>query len=237
MVPLIFLLIYSMIIVYYFSLLPYWDFKYLKDIFIWIIIAGIPLFFNSVSNKIEEKYFKKMIIKNLGLVAIVEFFTGTFTFNIFVEFLIQPILLFFTLLQIVSGMKDEYKQVEKFVNWMVAITGFIILGFTIKVAISTYQDLNSIDLIVSFILPLLLSTLFMPITYFFALYAKYSHLFSLLKFRESKNKLNYQNYKIKLIRKGKLSYKKVCRLINILNNRKNLNLEDKEFSQLIDKFN
>lgn len=235
-VPFIFFLLYSLILVYYSSLLPFWNFKYFKDIFIWIIFAGIPLFFNSVSIKNEEKYFKKMLIKNLGLLALVEFFTGTFTFDIFVEFLIQPLLLIFILLQIVSGMKDEYKPVEKLVNWIVAITGFIILGFTIKVAIATYQDLNSIDLIISLILPPFLSMLFLPITYFFALYSKYSHIFALLKIRESNINQNKKNYKLMLIKKGKFSYDKVRRLVNILNNRKTLNLDDKEFSQLFDKF-
>ena len=112
--------------------------------------------------------------------------------------------LFFILLKTFSEMKDKYKQVETIVSWIISLTGFIILGFTIKVAVTNYKEMNSIDLIISFILPILLSTLYLPITYLFALYAKYSHLFKLLKYRKSLKKQDKENYRIKLVANCKM---------------------------------
>ena len=227
--PFIILMVYSYFIVYYFSLFPIWNWKYLKDIVIWVILVGLPTYFGAVSKKIEKHYFRNLIFRNIGLVALVEFFTGTFTFNIWIEFFIQPFILFFILLQLVAGMKDENKSVEKIVSWIVALTGFIILGFTIKVAITSYITLNAFDLVVSFSIPIILTVIFLPLTYCFAVYAKYHYLFAIIELKESSKGIKRTCHKIILISKCKLSYNKICRLISVCNTNKYLMLEETEF--------
>ncbi len=53
----------------------------------------------------------------------------------------------------------------------------MIIVFSLKEAISSYQTLGAIDLLVSFCVPIAFSGLYIPVAYGFAIYAKYEMLF------------------------------------------------------------
>lgn len=183
-IPFIFMITYAALIVYALTQTSFWKWIYIKDIVIWVLFAGVPVCFNAVSKNIEEHYFRSIIIDNLKFLVLVEFFVGTFTFNLVVEFIMQPVLVLFILLEVVAGTKDEYKEVKKLMNWVVTISGFIILGFTINVAITSYSKLDNVDSIVSFFIPIIFSLMYLPIAYGFVVYSKYEILFIRMSFNE-----------------------------------------------------
>lgn len=235
-IPFFIIIIYACAITFSFTYLPFWEWLYLKDIIIWVLFAGVPVCFNAVSKTIDKHYFRNMLIDNLKFVVLVEFFTGTFTFNIIVEFILQPVLVFFVLLQVVADTKEEYKLVKKLMNWIVSITGLIILGFTITTAIISFSDINAINIIVSFCLPIALSLLYLPFAHGFAVYAKYELLFIRMGFKEPKDRHIKQKHKLKVIRLCKLSYIKVCKFEREYVKRMYVAMNDVEFESIIDEF-
>lgn len=84
----------AIIFVWICKLLPFWNWIYVKDITFWVLFVGIPTCFNSVTNKLEDHYFRNILIDNFKFTALVEFITGTFSFPLDVELILQPILLF-----------------------------------------------------------------------------------------------------------------------------------------------
>lgn len=105
-IPFIFMITYAALIVYALTQTSFWKWIYIKDIVIWMLFAGVPVCFNAVSKNIEEHYFRSIIIDNLKFLVLVEFFVGTFTFNLVVEFIMQPVLVLF----IFVGGSCRYKR-------------------------------------------------------------------------------------------------------------------------------
>ncbi len=212
----------------------FWDWIYLKDIIVWVLFAGIPICFNAVDSKLEAHYFKNIIVDNLKFAALVEFFTGTFTFHIAIELLLQPILFIFLLLQVTS--KNESTKVKKFIDGIVTAIGFIIIILTVRSAIHSIGNIEFIDIAVSFILPIVLSLLYLPIAYFFAVYSKYEILFLRMSFKEPQEKNIKFEHRLKVFWVCKLSYAKVCKFLNHYVKRMYVNMENTEFENILNEF-
>lgn len=235
-IPFIFVLLYAAAFVWLCTYLPLWDWLYLKDIIFWTLFVGVPVCFNATSRELEEHYFRDIVIDNLKFTALAEFFTGTFTFNIVVELILQPTLVFLVALQAVA--KNKAEKVVKLIDGIMGITGLIIILFTIKNAYAAIGHIVFIDIIVSFIVPILLSILYLPVAYCFAVYSKYELLFLRMRSKEPKDKKTRIVHRIKVLQLCKLSYKKVCKFLygNQYLGRMYINMSNDEFNSLIDTF-
>ncbi|HQO56724.1 MAG TPA: hypothetical protein PK321_10395 [Clostridia bacterium] len=235
-IPFVLMLLYACIIIGVLCKSSLWDWIFIKDIIIWVLFAGVPVCFNAVRTKIEEHYFRHMLTDNLKFTALVEFFTGTFTFCFLAELIIQPVIAFFILLQIVSNTKKDYNTINRLLNWIIAILGFVILGFTIKTAINEYKKVNSMQTIISFCLPLFLSLLYLPFAHCFAVYAKYEILFIRMGFKEPHNKKLRLMHRLKVISVCKLSYKKICEFTNNYIKNMYVTMNETDFDIIISNF-
>ncbi len=196
----------------------------------------MPVCFNAVSKNIEDNYFRNIVIDNLKFLVLVEFFVGTFTFNLVVEFIMQPVLIFFILLEVVAGTKDQYKEVKKLMNWVVTISGFIILGFTINIAITSYFKFGNADNIVSFFIPIIFSLMYLPVAYGFAVYSKYEILFIRMSFKEPKDKKTIYKHRLKVISACRFSYKDICKFEKEYIKYMYVSMKHDEFNELINNF-
>ena len=230
------MLLYSGIIVAILCKLPLWNWIYIKDIVIWVLFAGVPVCFNAVSNTIEEHYFRHMVTNNLKFTVLVEFFTGTFTFSFLAEFILQPIITLLVLLQVVAETNEKNKSVSKLLNWILALMGFSIIGFTIKAAFGGYDSIDYIQTIVSFCLPIFLSVLYLPIAHGFAIYSKYETLFLRMRFKEPHDKKSQLIHRCKVILACKLSYYKICEFTNEYLKKMYVSMENKDFDTIISNF-
>lgn len=235
-IPFMFMLLYTCIIICILYKSKLRDLICIKDIILWVLFAGVPVCFNAVSNTVEENYFRHMITDNIKFVALVEFFTGTFTFGFVIELIMQPIITFIILLQAVSDTKEEYKTMSKLLNGIIAILGFVIIGFTIKTAINEYGKVDSIQTIISFCLPLFLSLLYLPFAYGFAVYAKYEILFLRMSFKESQNKKIKLMHRWKVISTCKFSYKKICEFTKDYVKNMYVTMDETDFDAIISNF-
>lgn len=55
---------------------------------------------------------------------ILEFFMSTFTFNIWIELAIIPVITIITVMNVIAERKEEYKSVHKLLDSVLAIAGF-----------------------------------------------------------------------------------------------------------------
>lgn len=76
---------------------------------------------------------------------ILEFFMSTFTFNIWIELAIIPVITIITVMNVIAERKEEYKSVHKLLDSVLAIAGFWIFYETIKIGINEYKQLNIIN--------------------------------------------------------------------------------------------
>lgn len=233
-IPFFFVLIYSSIFVYLCTKFTFWKWQYFKDIVIWTFFVGVPICFNAASHQLENNYFKNIVIDNLKFTALVQFFSGTFTFNIVIELLLQPILVFFVLLQFAA--KDKDIPVKKFADGIVGFTVLLILFFTIKSAINAVGTIELIDICISFTLPIILSILYLPISYLFAVFAKYEILFLRMSFKEPQNRIIKLKHRIKVVMACKLSYGKIRRFLYSYVPQMYTTMDNSNFDEIINTF-
>ena len=215
------ILLYVLIITMIFYRSSIWENIYIKDIIIWFLFSGLIYCMNAVSSEADEKYIQKVLKDNLKLIMILEFFMSTFTFNIWIELAIIPIITIFTVMNVIAERKAEYKNVHKLLDFVLAIAGFWILYETIKVGIIEYKELNVINTLVSFMIPIVYLVLIIPLEYVLELYSKYELLFLRMTFKEEKDKKTKIRHRVAVLfivkyKCRKLQTKNVGRCNNIL---------------------
>lgn len=218
------------------SLLSFWDTIFLKDILVWTIFSGLAHYINVISEKSDEKYIKNIIKDNFKLLIILEFLMNTFTFNLFIELLIIPIITIITLLSYSTERDSEYQEVHKLLNSILAILGYIFLYSTIKVGINEYPNLNIVNTLIRFLIPIVYLILTVPLIYVIGLYSNYNSLFLYISTREGPDK--------KINRKRRLNILKICnysiRKVRIFQKeyfwKIYIEMPEKEFNNLMNEF-
>ena len=213
-----------------------WRTEYTKSVLFWTFFSGLPLCTYVVSGGLETGYFKKMVLDGFRFTVFVEYLTGLFTFNLFVEIIILPIFSIFFLLHDFTKTEEEYSELKTLFS---IIIGFILIGyfaFTGIVAYSTYQSLDIIEVIIGFSIPIILSIMFIPIIYLFALYAKYELIICKMKIKNYDGK-NIEIFRIiKIFHACGLSYKKLNHFEKHYIKEMHSGMKENEFDGIIGKF-
>ena len=191
---------------------------------------------NAVSSEADEKYIQKVLKDNLKLIMILEFFMSTFTFNIWIELAIIPIITIFTVMNVIAERKAEYKNVHKLLDFVLAIAGFWILYATIKVGIIEYKELNVINTLVSFMIPIVYLVLIIPLEYALELYSKYELLFLRMTFKEEKDKKTKIRHRVAVLCSCRISVRRVLLFQREYMGRMYVRMKDDEFKKLIQEF-
>ncbi|KZN98308.1 hypothetical protein [Pseudobacillus badius] len=234
-IPFVIIIIYSMILVILASKCSFWEWKYLKDIVFWVTVTGVPVCFGAITNN-NSYDFLSILKNNLKFIVIVEFLLSSFTFNIFVELLLLPFLTLLFLLLAVADTKEEYIKVKELLSFILSFVGFTFLGLTIKIAITNYTTLNSFDLLITFFIPIVLSVLFIPISYIYAVLSKYQELFIMMSFKEPEDKRIRRMHRWEIMKVCKLSYKRVTYFREACLKEMYVNMSQEEFCKIIEKF-
>ena len=230
------ILLYVLTITMVFCYLPIWENIYIKDIIIWFLFSGLIYCMNAVSSEADETYIKKMLKDNLKFTMILEFFMSTFTFNIWIELAIIPVITIITVMNVIAERKEEYKNVHKLLDSVLAIAGFWIFYETIKIGINEYKQLNIINTLVSFIIPIVYLILIIPLEYALELYSKYELLFLRMTFKEEKDKKTKIRHRVAVICSCRISVRRVLLFQREYMGMMYVKMKDNEFEKLIREF-
>lgn len=230
------ILLYVLMITMVFCYLPIWENIYIKDIIIWFLFSGLIYCMNAVSSEADETYIKKILKDNLKFTMILEFFMSTFTFNIWIELAIIPVITIITVMNVIAERKEEYKSVHKLLDSILAIAGFWIFYETIKIGINEYKQLNIINTLVSFMIPIVYLILIIPLEYALELYSKYELLFLRMTFKEEKDKKTKIRHRVAVICSCRISVRRVLLFQREYMGRMYVRMKDEEFKNLIQEF-
>lgn len=230
------ILLYVLTITIVFCYLPIWENIYIKDIIIWFLFSGLIYCMNAVSSEADETYIKKILKENLKFTMILEFFMSTFTFNIWIELAIIPVITIITVMNVIAEKKEEYKSVHKLLDSILAIAGFWIFYETIKIGINEYKQLNIINTLVSFMIPIVYLILIIPLEYILELYSKYEVLFLRMTFKEEKDKRIRLHHRIAVLRECNFSVRKILLFQREYMIQMYALMKEDEFNQLMQKF-
>lgn len=230
------ILLYVLTITIVFCYLPIGENIYIKDIIIWFLFSGLIYCMNAVSSEADEIYIKKILKDNLKFTMILEFFMSTFTFNIWIELAIIPVITIITVMNVIAERKEEYKSVHKLLDSVLAIAGFWIFYETIKIGINEYKQLNIINTLVSFMIPIAYLILIIPLEYALELYSKYELLFLRMTFKEEKDKKTKIRHRVAIICSCRISVRRVLLFQREYMGRMYVKMKDNKFEKLIREF-
>ena len=92
------MVLYVTLILYILHYLGVLHVNHLKDVVFWFVIVAIPLFFTANKVREDKNYFKTKFVEYVKLITIFGFIINIYTLNIFIEIVLQIVLLFLILL-------------------------------------------------------------------------------------------------------------------------------------------
>lgn len=225
--------LYIGIITFLFSRLPIWESIYLKDIIIWTFFSGLTICINAVAGEADEKYILKVLKDNIRFTMVTELLLSTFTFSFWVELIIIPITTVIVLFDTVAEHKCDAIAVHKLLQDVMAFAGLCVILQTVRVGILEYRELNVINTLVSFFIPIVYLLLVTPLEYAFELYSKYEMLFIQMHFKEPSDKMVQRKRHLKVIKVCGLSVKRIMLFQKQCIPRMYISMPDVEFDLLI----
>lgn len=225
--------LYIGIITLMFSRSPIWKNIYLKDIILWTLFSGLTICMNAVAGEADEKYISKVLKDNIRFTVVTEFLLSTFTFSFWVELIIIPITTVIVLFDTVAEHKSDAIAVHKLLQDMMAFAGLCVILQTVRVGILEYRELNVINTLVSFFIPIVYLLLVTPLEYAFELYSKYEMLFIQMHFKEPRDKKVKRKRHLKVIKACGLSVRKIILFQKQCIPRMYVSMSDSEFEALI----
>jgi len=227
--------LYIGIITFLFSRLPIWESIYLKDIIIWTFFSGLTICINAVAGEADEKYILKVLKDNIRFTMVTELLLSTFTFSFWVELIIIPITTVIVLFDTVAEHKSDAIAVHKLLQDVIAFVGLCVILQTVRVGILEYRELNVINTLVSFFIPIVYLLLVTPLEYAFELYSKYEMLFIQMHFKEPSDKMVQRKRHLKVIKVCGLSVKRIMLFQKQCIPRMYISMPDVEFDLLISR--
>lgn len=225
--------LYIGIITLMFSRFPIWKNIYLKDIILWTLFSGLTICMNAVAGEADEKYISKVLKDNIRFTVVTEFLLSTFTFSFWVELIIIPITTVIVLFDTVAEHKSDAIAVHKLLQDMMAFAGLCVILQTVRVGILEYRELNVINTLVSFFIPIVYLLLVTPLEYAFELYSKYEMLFIQMHFKEPRDKKVKRKRHLKVIKACGLSVRKIILFQKQCIPQMYVSMSDSEFEALI----
>ena len=171
------ILLYNLLITIVLLYSRYWNNIYIKDIVFWVVFSCITSTI-SVFDKNKIFSFKKLILTNIIVSALIEFILSELTLSYYLELFLIGIFLPINFLFLVSQTKLEYKATENVLKKILSLLNLIFLVYILKELYRSFNFLLSQETWFKFLIPFIYSILCCPLYYVFIIlsnYEKVSH--------------------------------------------------------------
>ncbi len=203
------ILIYFVFTLIILGKIDFWDLSLLKDSIIWLLFTGAVLNIKYATSKDLSIPVKDIILDNFKIMVFIQFLINTYTFSLIGELIFVPIMTFLIMLLAVAETEEKYKDVKKFLDWLLTIIGLSLLYHVFTKALDNYNSLGSVKTFKQLALAPILCIFFLPFIYLFVLFTSYERLFVSLECGREKSTKLKRHTKFQVIKICKFSLQKV----------------------------
>ena len=175
-------LLYVSFIVYLSYDIGLWNLGHLKSTIIWFFSVAFLSFFDIEKYKNDSSLFKRLVLDNVRIIALVEFLIGFYVLPFWAEIILLPILVVMTAMHVLYQTSDEYKIVEKLFGTILSLIGLSLIICSVFALFINFSDFAKQETIEDFALPPLLTLAYLPFIYFMVIYTTYENIFAGLHF-------------------------------------------------------
>lgn len=153
-----------------------WKPAFLKTTLLWFVFTGISSGSGALSGFKSPSY-SKPVRDGLHVMVLAELLIGLTTFSLSVELVLVPFATFVVLLASFAELKQKGEPVQRFLAGVQTLLGLTVLTIAVLRVSHQYASLANADALVEFLLPPLLSVMFIPAMFAAVVYARYDWLF------------------------------------------------------------
>lgn len=168
--------IYVFSLIYILRRLGFWDITLIKDTIFWFFGIGLIIFLNLNKAKGFE-HFKNIIKKTFRWTIALELLVNLYCFSLPMELLVVPFATILAVMKSFTELKDNYKAFDTILKNILAWCGIVLFAIIIYKTSTHYERLLTLENLKSSLLPLILTSLFIPFAYLEAVYMVYQSMF------------------------------------------------------------
>ena len=157
---------YMAIVIYWLSDLGLWNFEQLKNTVFWCVSVGFISLFKLEKIKKDKHFFKHSVIDNLKLLAILQFVVGVYTFTLWVEVLLVPVLALLGAMLAIAETDRRHHQVKVFLEYCLSSFGVVLIVYTLYMLITNFGEFGKEKTAYDFFVSPLLTLCYLPFVFF-----------------------------------------------------------------------
>jgi hypothetical protein len=154
-----------------------WRASLVSETVIWFVSGALVLFFKLESASKEPRFFRRAAIRTLELTVFVEFFFNLTPFSLPIELALQPFLALIVALSVYAGYHQQYKDVKRFLDWLLGLVAVGVAAFTLARLIMQWDRLDKTESILGLALPVWMTLGVLPLIYLLSVWVAYSSTF------------------------------------------------------------
>ena len=189
------------------NIIKYWNIYFIKDTLIWLIT--VPIFSIMKAEEDSKKYFKETLKSCFEIYILIEFIGVNYPFSIWIELIIIPIVILFSLVGEFAEKFGGTKEVSTFAYVIVIIISIFAFIHSIKLAIIDIENIFTIETLKNIIYIPLLTIFYMPMTYLILVFMNYETLWVKINCKKYLPKKDKRELMCKAIKKCKLNLNKI----------------------------
>ncbi|HET8598653.1 MAG TPA: hypothetical protein VFM22_12925, partial [Castellaniella sp.] len=186
---LILMTIYMGVVVYLMFEADLWNSGQIKNTIFWAVAVGFMSLFKLESIKKDKSFFKHSIIDNLKILAIIQFFVSFYSFPLWIELLLVPILALTGGMSAIAETDEKYIQAKKLLDGLMIFFGITVIAYTVYMLITNFNEFDQESTLYDFIVPPLLTLFYLPFIFMMMVYSAYEQAFVRLMFAIKEHKL------------------------------------------------
>ena len=176
------MLFYISLMIWLLNYTGLWDTSQIKNTIVWCVTVATVMLFRANVMSENKHFFKAAILDNLKIIVILEFIINVHTLNIWLELILVPLSTFLILLVTVAELDKKHELVASLINGILIALGTILIIYALYTILTDMPSFTTYANFQSFVLPPIMSIIYIPFMYFIALIMTYQVLFVRLGF-------------------------------------------------------
>lgn len=193
-IPFVAMLVYSVVSIWILKQVGIWNTTLLKDTLLWLFGTATVLFLNTNEASRNPSMFKKMLLETVVFTMFLEFLAGLYSFSFVIEFVVLPFLFVVANMSALADSRDEYMIFRKPLKIILGGYGLFILFYSVLTVLKNLTESLTVHNLLALITPSLLSIMYLPFIYLFALIMSYETLFVRLGILIKNERLLFYSY-------------------------------------------
>ncbi len=183
-----------------------WTTDFIYSTLIWAITFALVAMFEAEKLASDKRHMGKIIRDVINVTSVLIFIIELHSLSLIVELIALPVLTLIALMHEMAKRMKEQAAVEKLFGAILTIVGLSYLSFSLWQTWSGYEEINGLDTLRAFVIPILLSLLFLPFLFGLGVYMAYERTFVSLSFWMDKELLKYSKWQAAISCRTNLDY-------------------------------